>query len=72
MTEEEVLGMVANIPRLRAGRMLDDAYAGKITVPPDTWFDLTIASGGSRREAERAHMMATKAALKQGAQEQPV
>lgn len=67
MTDDELFILETNMPRLRAVAMLEDARAGK--TPPLTaqgWYDLTLAAGGTRDEAEAAHNAVIRAQWRAG------
>lgn len=55
MTEDELLGLEANRPRIDACRKLDEAYAGRLNLNAGGWYDLTLLAGGTVDEAEAAH-----------------
>lgn len=46
--------MLANIDRLRAADMLEQAQRGDISLTAEGWFDLTLLATGSRERAEEA------------------
>lgn len=66
MTERDALGLWANIPRLKAGRILDDIRRSGHRISSDAIYDLTLAATGSEAEAERAAREHLKAELRAG------
>lgn len=66
MTEDEVLGLQANIERLKAIETMDEARLGKVRLSPDGWYDVVLEATGSVRQAEHAHFVAAKEQVKEG------
>ena len=54
MTARDALGLWANIPRLKAGRVLDDIRRSGNRISADDLYDLTLAATGSETQAELA------------------
>lgn len=66
MTAGDALGLWANIPRLRARRLLDEHHLHGRKLTPDGMYDLVLAATGSVDEAERATKEMMHARLRSG------
>ncbi len=61
---DDLVGLHANIPRLKARRTLEQAVNGKVRLSPDEWYDAVLLATGDERAANRAHWNATRALQK--------
>lgn len=66
MTAGDALGLWANLPRLRARRLLDEINLHDRKLTADAMYDLVLAATGSQDEAERATKEMMHARLRSG------